>query len=220
MVLTSHDAATFVTMPSSSRFLGPLLGRECTAGELATQVEVSIAAAGYRLRQMIRLGLITQTRLQTRAGRPIAHYRAVADRIFAPLDLTPIDSLRDLFRQGLADIADDVEASIEEGWLNVGQSSQWGTLLYRATHSGSVNRDFTPLALTQSSTFWQTALADHAPAVWSQHATIDLPIDLAKKLQHELAAIVTRYTAEVEGRTSKRTHHLQLTLAPTSTHRT
>ncbi|WP_157683807.1 winged helix-turn-helix domain-containing protein [Microlunatus soli] len=200
-------------MPTSSRFLIPLLGRELAVSELANQVSVSIGAAAYRIRQMVQLGLVEQTRLQHRAGRPVAFYRAVADRFFAPLDLTPVDSLRDLFRQGLADISADVEASLEEGWLSVGRSQQWGTLLYRRP-SGSVNRDFVPRSLTDGDSFWTQALSEQAPAVWTQHATLELPSDLAKQLQHELASIVTRYARQAEPLPNKRTHHIQLTLAP------
>lgn len=214
MVLTTREAATFVTLPTSSRFLTPLLGRECTASELANHVAVSIGAASYRLRQMLNLGLIEQTRRQVRAGRSIAHYRAISDRFFAPLDLTPIDSLRDLFREGLADISAAVETSIEKGWLTIGRSPQWGTLLYRPTSQDAVNRDFVPLSLTQGQSFWEATLADDAPAVWSQHATLDLPLDLAKQLQHELATIVAHYADQAEGRPNKRTHHIHLTLTP------
>lgn len=214
VVLDTRDAATFVTMPSSSRFLIPLLGRECTAAQLAGQTGVSIGAASYRLRQMLHLGLIEQTRRQARAGRPIAHYRAVSNRFFAPLCLTPVDSLRDLFRQGLADISGDVEASIEEGWLGVGRSPDWGTLLYRHRPGDAVNRDFVPLSLADGERFWDAALADNAPAVWSQHASLDLPPELAKRLQRELAGIVTRYIQLSAGRADVRPHHVQLTIAP------
>lgn len=213
-VLESPPAATFLTMPTSSRYLAPLLGRERTASDLSTELGVSLGAVGYRLRQMLRLGLVERTRFEARQGRAIAHYRATAMRFFAPLALTPIDSLRDLFRHGLADIYQDVEASIEEGWLTVGRSHNWGTLLYRRGPDGPVNRDFVPLTLTRGASFWEAALAPGAPAVWSQHAALDLPDDLAKELQHELATIVDRYLRRAKSRSNKRSHHLQLALAP------
>lgn len=218
VVLTIRRAATFVTMPASSRFLVPLLGRERTASELAAEVGVNVGAAGYRLRQMLALGLIKRTRLQVRAGRSIAHYQAVADRVFAPLELTPIDSLGELFRQGLADISADIDTAIEQGWLQIGRSAQWGTLIYRQNRNGPVNRDFVPIGLSEGSMFWAETLADGAPPVWSQHATLDLPIGLAKQLQRELAGIVTRYAELASKQTDKRGHHLQLALAPTTNH--
>lgn len=203
-----------MTLPASSRFLVPLLGRERSASEVAAEVGVSVGAVGYRLRQMCSLGLIAQTRRQRRHGRPIVYYRAVADRVFAPLDLAPIDSLRDLFRQGLADLADRIEAAVEQGRLRVGESPEWGTLLYRSSPGGPVNRDFVPAALTGEEAFWDAALHDESPAIWSQHATLDLAPQVAKQLQRELAGIVTRYATKAGVGTAVGPHHVQLVLAP------
>jgi hypothetical protein len=131
MIWRAAAAASFVTSPVSSRFFTPFLGRERTVASVAHDIGVSIGAVTYRVRQMIDLGLIVCTKIQTRAGRPIRHYRSVADAVFAPLELTSLDSVRHLFSSGRSDTQDALDASIETAWLQIGRDHDWGTHLYR-----------------------------------------------------------------------------------------
>lgn len=212
--LDTAEAATFVTLAGSSRYFAPFLARETSPGAVATELGVDVGSVTYRIRQMLRLGLIRQTRVQRRAGRPIRFYRSTADRVFAPLELTPVSSVRELFRRGLADLDDDLENAVERAWLDVGRHRRWGTHLYRPTPDEGVNRDFVPVTMTGVTDFWEAALAERSPAVWDQHSTLLLTRADAKRLQRELAEVVGRYGGAPSDPGRRHPHLIRLMLAP------
>jgi hypothetical protein len=214
--LTSAKAATFVTSPASSRFLTPFLGREQTVAAVAAELGVSIGAVTYRVRQMVDLGLLTCTHVQERSGRPIRHYRTVADELFAPLHLTPLDSIRELFSHSRSDIRDALNAGVEQASLHIGRDQDWGTRLYRRHPAGNVNRDFVPASLATGSAFWDAVLDPKAPAVWDQFAALDLTHAQAKQFQQELAELVKRHAPGSPHRRSRR-YLVHLALAPAIT---
>lgn len=193
--LDDPRAATFVTMPASSRYFLPFLARERAAADVARELEVDIGSVSYRVGQMLALGLVRVTRRQQRAGRAITYYRSTSDSVFAPLELTPIGTVRELFRRSRIDSHQALDASVEKAWLRVGRDQGWGTLLYRPDSSNTVNRDFVPRNLLDNNNFWQAVLSDAAPAVWDQHATLRLSPGSAKDFQRELAGLVRRYSA-------------------------
>lgn len=213
--LDTTEAATFVTLTASSRFFVPFLAREASPAAVAEELGVDIGSVTYRIRQMLRLGLIRQTRVQRRAGRPIRVYRSVADRVFAPLELTPVSSVRELFRRGLADLDVELESAVEQAWLDVGRHRRWGTHLYRSSPDDGVNRDFVPVTLTGVTDFWAAVLADASPAVWDQHSTLHLTRVDAKRLQRELAEVVGRYGGAPSGPGRRGRLLIRLVLAPT-----
>lgn len=193
--LTDREAANFVSLPASSRYFLPFLARESAAAPVARELGVDVGAVAYRIKQMLGLGLIHRTRSQARAGRPVQYYRSVADEVFAPLELTPLDSVRDLFDRGRRDSQDALEASLERAWLDLGRDGRWGTRLYRSSPTGPVNRDFVPAHET-STDFWATVLSPTSPAVWDQHAQLQLNRGEAKQLQCDMAALVATYAAK------------------------
>jgi hypothetical protein len=208
--LTSAQAATFVTSPVSSRFFMPFLGRERTVASVAREIGVSVGAVTYRVRQMIELNLIVCTKVQTRAGRPIRHYRSGADAVFAPLALTPLDSVRRLFSRGRFPTLETLEASIEHAWLQIGRHHDWGTHLYRPDPDAPVNRDFVPASLASADAFWDATLHDDAPAVWDQYAEIRLTHRQAKAFQRELAELVNKHAPATRQRSRRYLVHLAL----------
>jgi hypothetical protein len=194
-VLDDAEAATFVTLPTTSRYFLPFLARERSAAQVARELGVDAGSVGYRVRQMIQLNLIHETRSQKRAGRPIRYYRSVADRIFAPLSLTPISGIRDLFALARAGSTASIEASLENAWLEIARVQQWGTHLYRPAPDAAPNRDFVPENLTDSPLdFWDVVLSPRTPPVWDQHAIVHLTRQEAKEVQRELSLIVDRYS--------------------------
>ncbi len=102
-MLNDAKAATFVTLPASSRYFIPFLGRERSPAEVARELGVDIGSVTYRIRKMLALGLVRPTRRVTRPGRPIQLYRATADSVFAPMELTPVNTVQELFRRSRAD---------------------------------------------------------------------------------------------------------------------
>jgi hypothetical protein len=214
LVLATPAAATFVTLPASSKYFTAFLGRERSASQVARELDVDIGSVTYRIRQMLALDLIRRTRRTPRAGRAIQYYRSSADAVFAPLDLTPIATVRELFHRSRIDNHENIEASGERAWLRVGGNQRWGTHLYRDNPDGPPNRDFVPQGLTTTSAFWSAVLADSGPAVWDQHALLTLTRARAKDLQHELAALVDRYSTTSTPNAPSSHYLVHLRLAP------
>lgn len=212
VVLATPAAATFVTLPASSRYFTPFLARERSASQVAAELGVDIGSVTYRIRQMLALDLIRPTRRTPRAGRAIQYYRSTADAVFAPLDLTPIATVRELFHRSRIDNHENLETSGERAWLRLGGNQRWGTHLYRDNPESPTNRDFVPQGLTTKSAFWSAVLADSGPAVWDQHAFLTLTRARAKALQHELAELVDRYSnaSTPDAPTSQYLIHLRL----------
>jgi hypothetical protein len=146
----------------------------------------------YRIKRMRTYELINCTRVEPRAGRPMQYYRAVADAVFAPLELTSLSSLAELFRFGRRDSAHELDRALERAWLRLGRDQHWGTHIYRHP-SGAINRDFVPLRLLGQEQFWSAVLATDAPAVWDQYAVLHLTKDTAKALQRQLSKIAEEY---------------------------
>ncbi|MEW1956677.1 hypothetical protein [Kineococcus sp. NPDC059986] len=210
----SEVAARFLSTPGSLRYFAPFLARETTAGQVARDLGVDIGSVTYRIRRMLDLDLLAHTRTTPRAGRPVRHYRSVADAVFVPLVLTTAESLAEVFRSSRADAADDLAAAAQHAWLQLGAEAGWGTHLYR-TRGGAVNRDFVPRGLLDSDGFWPQVLADRSPAVWDQYAELHLDRTRAKALQRELADLVRRYAEPVPGQDESGSPHLvHLAMAP------
>jgi hypothetical protein len=213
VVLSTAAAATYVTLPATARYYVPFLARERSAAEVARELDVDIGSVTYRIRQMLDLGLVERTRLVPRAGRPIQRYRSTADSVFAPMHLTPIDTVRELFRRSRADADEGLEAGGERAWLRVGGMRRWGTHLYRPGPHSDVNRDFVPQGMVTGETFWGAVLAPSAPAVWDQHASLRLGREHAKRLQRELAELAGRYADMGDGEAADE-YLVHLAMAP------
>ncbi len=184
-----------MSLSATSQYFLPFLARERSAGQVASELGVDIGSVGYRVRRMIQLNLIRESRVEKRAGRAVRYYRSVADRVFAPLALTPIGNVRDLFALGRASSSSAIEVSLEKAWLEIARVQQWGTHLYRPTPHASPNRDFAPENLIDSPLdFWDVVLSPRTPPVWDQHTTLHLTRQEADQLQRELSLIVDRYS--------------------------
>lgn len=196
-MLDSPAAARFVTEPASSRFHQAFMGAPRFPAEAARELGVSVGAVLYRIEQMLALDLIRLVRTVPRSGRPMRAYRTTSDDLFAPLDLTAASSLGALFRESRLPSEDDLRRAIEQAWLRVSHEQHWGTHIYLS--GGSANRDFVPLTLAEGDTFWDATLADRSPAVWDQIATVRLSRARAKRLQRDLAALLSEYPSDERG---------------------
>ncbi|GAB3838040.1 hypothetical protein GCM10028799_78130 [Kribbella italica] len=195
LILTDQTAARFLSEPWSVRYFLPFLGREASASVVAGELGVDIGSVTYRIKKMLELGLLSCTRMEARAGRPIRHYRSSADSVFVPLELTPMVSIGELLRTGRRDSWSELEAGQEAAWLRLGRDQGWGIHLYRQP-SGGVNRDFVPRSLLANEQFWPAVLADSAPAVWDQFAAMHLTRPRAKQFQRRLSELIAEYVED------------------------
>lgn len=94
--VTDDRAVRLLVDAGQVRFLAPFIGRERPASEVARELDVSLDRMLSRLRRLRTAGLVTVTREERRAGRPVKHYRAVADDFYVPLSAVALhrDALR------------------------------------------------------------------------------------------------------------------------------
>jgi DNA-binding transcriptional ArsR family regulator len=79
---------------------------ERSLSELQRLLAMPLPKLHYHVRRLLDAGLLTVSRAQPRAGRPVQFYRAVAERFLVPLDASPAlpgDGLAAELRQLLSD---------------------------------------------------------------------------------------------------------------------
>jgi len=79
---------------------------EHSLSELQRMLAMPLPKLHYHVRRLLDAGLLTVSRTQPRAGRPVQFYRAVAERFLVPLDASPAlpgDGLAAELRQLLSD---------------------------------------------------------------------------------------------------------------------
>lgn len=215
--IDDQTVARMVTDPTTRRYLEPLLVREHSASELATAVGVPLSTALYRIRRFIESGLVAETRRSPRGGRPIRHYRAVADGFFVPFVATPLDAVELLAPEVFRPWSDLLTSNIARAWLEA--SGDAGSLGFRLAvdESGVIQRDIVPVTAPAGSpvdpqAFFVGLLSSDAPAVWDTWGRISLMPEDAKELQRELAALLARY--QRRERAGARRHIVRLAMAP------
>jgi predicted transcriptional regulator len=82
-------------------FLLPYMKAEHSVAEVARKLNLDFQLVYRKTKRLERYGLIKQTRTKTRTGRPVAFYRAVADRFFASAKVMSLEQIFDLLESNL-----------------------------------------------------------------------------------------------------------------------
>jgi hypothetical protein len=83
------DAAKLLTDLTELRYLEPFFGHERTVKEASDVLKVTIDDLYFRVKRALKLGLLTVTNLETRAGRAMKRYTLVADGFYVPFQVVP-----------------------------------------------------------------------------------------------------------------------------------
>jgi DNA-binding Lrp family transcriptional regulator len=210
LTLTDPEAVAFLTSPKGAEMLYPFLDGARSASETAAAVGVTPAAMDYRIRKLLRLGLIEVTGSRPRRGPAIKLYRAVADRFVVPFDATPHATLETLVAAVTEGLEEAMLRSVfrayrdaEAPWAMIlGRNAQGQTAMWFSTTD-----DLEPEPSTDA------ASHPDAPAVWSSTLSLDLSPRDAKELQRELIELYERYLPQA-GVRDGRAWLLRLALAP------
>jgi hypothetical protein len=165
------------------RFLAAFLGNERSATGAAAALDVPLHLVLRRIAGFERAGLVHVARVERRHGRPIKHYRTVADEFFVPVALLGIDRFMrsETFWHGL--YTDGLTATLLTGLRGLRDG---GVRVYRSVEEGVVIE-----AAEAPGRTWRPP-ADVAVAFdWS---ALRLDRATAKALQHDLEALVHTYT--------------------------
>lgn len=93
--VTDAGQARLLTEPKSKAFFTPFLARERSASEAATFMGCSLNTTLYRIKTLLRAGLIHVIGERPRKGRTVKVYRSVHDAYFVPFRMTPYATLEE-----------------------------------------------------------------------------------------------------------------------------
>ena len=93
--VTEGEQARLLTEPVSKEFFKPFLARERSASEAATIMQCSLNTMLYRIKTLLRAGLLGVVREEPRKGRAVKIYRSVHDAYFIPFSVTPYATLEE-----------------------------------------------------------------------------------------------------------------------------
>lgn len=216
--LEDPQAARVVADLQARRFLEPFIGQERTVKDVAAALEVNMSSVLYRVRQFIRLGLLREVRAEPRKGRPIRHYRSVADGFFVPFAATPLATQEALSPHTFGAFQSVLNESVGQAWLAAtGEQQALGIHLFRGG-DGKLNQDIVPNPdPDEPSHFFRQLLGPDAPAVWDTWGSLRLAYEDAKALQQEIASLLGRYrdkVMETGGDAYGDTYIVRLAMAP------
>src|SRR5262245_50800865 len=207
MRVNNSDAALWLADPERRRWLFPFVGRERTLADVGRELDVPVNAVLYRVRLLVKHGLVRVVGEQRRRGRAMKRYAAAADGFIVPVSLIPVATLEGLLAlnemrgqealtRGLARAVQRL-ADPERLVLRIGfdESGVLGAGLARDGREFDLAEE-----LSRAS----------APAVWASWSTLSLSDDEAKSLQRELIALWGRY----QGGSAPTSYTLRLALIP------
>ncbi len=184
------EAAKLLTNPNQLKFLWAFFQGELSVTQAATLHEISPIAMYRRIKRFEVLGLLRVSRLETRAGRAIKHYRTTAEGFFIPFIHTPFETpegfalqMDDFYRIRLIEGLWRARGNLSEMGICVGIDAQG-----RVRSTPSRNRGERICAIERLD-----SLSAHDPATWSEWAVMWLEFEQAKAFQRELGELVQRY---------------------------
>jgi hypothetical protein len=156
---------------------------ECTMARAAERLDAPLQRVFRKVRQMLKLGLIEQTHLETRVGRSIRHYRAVADQFFIPFS---DKSFEEILLESNLNFERRFVTALATQWLEYATNNQgWGTTYFQGPNGRLVTR--APVHLQP-----QTPVPE-PPNVLSSFTQWKLNPDDAAALFRDLTALLERY---------------------------
>ena len=194
--LNDPKIASELLAPNTLRFLGPFIGRTCSADQVARELNISLNTLLYQLQRLIDLGFLEITEEQPRRGRAIKCYRAKAEVFFIPFEATPFATPEDmllceyepLYRKFLAGF---LEAAMQ--MVNLTAMRDIGLCVSR-DEDGSigVRHGAHPMRSLDLN-----PLEPNAPAImigWEDQLRLDF--EDAKAMQLEMLQLLERYRAK------------------------
>jgi len=210
-VVEDSGMARALSSPQTRDLLIPFIDQESAIKEAAEHLNLSLNQMLYKVRRLVKLGLLIQTRQEARKGRAINYYQAVAKNFFIPYTASPFVSpdewLVEDFKEREKLLA---KASFKIGLtygLEQGHETFGKRVFLQDDCTLKADFAFTP---TTPATF----LEEDAPAIASIFVETELSKDDAKNLQCELAALVRKYEKKAEGKR----YLLRVGLAPIDGH--
>jgi hypothetical protein len=203
LTVADPDQARLLSDLASFRYFEPFIALERTVSEAAAEASCGVDTMLYRVRTFLKAGLLKVARVQKRAGRPIKHYRSIADAFFVPFSVTPYATLEERLASQMEPGQRRLVASIAAVLRETGLD---GRRIYRGS----------------TGTVWNEAAADietpitpedpNLPAALQYGTELYLGFDEAKALQRHLHELFLHYREREAGEGQK--YLFQVALLP------
>ncbi|WP_288482038.1 hypothetical protein [uncultured Deinococcus sp.] len=180
-VLDAAQAAV-VTDRTELRRLAPFMRGECTVSQAAAALGLGLTPTFKLVQRYLRLGLLSESRREARAGRALRHYRAPG-AFYVPFHVRPFEQMGEANRgAGLRAFEHNLERAMHtRTWAG------WGSLSC-FTPAGDVYYEF----VSESGEVWEP-LAQDAPLILAGWNRVTLSADEARTLQRQLVALLRPY---------------------------
>lgn len=194
-IIEDEKTARTLVDPTLRALLGIFMRSEASTSEAAEQLGEDLDAVYYQVRKLENLGILEIARRESRAGRPIKYYRAVARDFFVPFALLPQETfpraVDEVFIQDISErIAEGLTQAMRERFDD---PRRWGFRIFSDRHGGV--HVFVGLsgAAGEGWDIQEFVLEPGAPPVFATHASLDLTRGEAKTMQRELHDVVKRW---------------------------
>lgn len=189
--VTHPDAVKVFLSGRDLPVLSALMTGEWAVAPLAASLHLPLNATHHRVRRLLGLGLVRETRQEVRRGRPVRHYRASSQAYLVPYHATPLGSLEELVDVHERDFtARFLHAVVQAAAPLVSDERDIGLRVF--VKAGEVTVDVTPTAGAFRSA---NLLRPDRPALLLSPDTLHLTPADAKALQRELSELHARYAA-------------------------
>ncbi len=182
--LTDPAALNFLADAQNQHYLECFMAGERTVGQVAHHLNEPLQRVFRKVRQMLRLGFLEQSRLEGRAGRSLSYYQAVSRQFFVPFTRR---SFEEVLLASNLHFEQRFVGQVAGQWLEyVDHNQGWGTAYTldrrgRMTTCAPIHQDVNRAVPTP-------------PHVFSWHAEWRLSPNDAGALLEELTALVQRYS--------------------------
>jgi len=199
-IVTEPEAIDFLCDPARHRYLEPFFHDQSVA-RAARELREPLHVVYRKVKRMTRLGLIRETRLEGRDGRPIRLYRVVCERFFVPFTHKSLEEILTAFNQYRNS---QLMTSIAASWLGFSDTNHgWGSSIFR-TASGKIGVQ----APTTSVSVLSPTPSKPTLLRWRE---LQLDPDEANALQAQLLEVIGRF-ADTPG-TGQQTYLVGVSMA-------
>ena len=210
--VTQPEAVRLILDMEARAVLEQFILQRNTIKAVAEQLNRPLNAVHHRVKQFERLGLLRIEQLETRPGRAVKHYRAVAKGFFVPFTLSNVEELSGFLRQQMIPMVHEFLDDLVHSAASLIQDiTEVGFRVYDG--GGFLSRDFSPQG--QQFDFFQSFLNPEAPALMYSFFPLQLSKEAAKSLQHEMLELLQKYSHP----SGTETYMAQIGLTSTNQHR-
>jgi hypothetical protein len=182
--ITDPKIAALFIKDHVSSYLAQFIGAEITLKKAALQIGAKLNVLAYWAARFVKLGLIRVTRIETRGGSAIKHYRAVANEFIVPIALLEGFSTTEILQNTMRRDYERFSRSVSAAGTRL--TPDWHIRLYRNEWGHG-----TPLEPS-------TRPASAAPRPLHDFAYVTMPAAQAAAFHQELATLLERFRDGVQ----------------------